>query len=88
MWLFLLPVAIIAVTPGMNLREFGLGLGDWRFGVRAAIALYAIMLPILGIASFRPNFVDYYPMSDFVRDEIVIFADVGGFEHLSPFPDL
>lgn len=84
-WLFLLPVAIIAMTPGMRLRDFGLGLGDWRFGMRAAAALYGIMLPVLALASFRPNFIDYYPMSDFVREEIALFADDGGFSHLSPF---
>ena len=84
-WLFVLPVAIIALTPGMSLREFGLGLGDWRFGLGAAAVLYAVMVPILALASFRPNFVDYYPMSDFVRSEIRLYADVGGFSHLSPF---
>lgn len=84
-WLFVLPVVVIALTPGMSLREFGLGLGDWRFGVRAAAVLYGIMVPILALASFRPNFVDYYPMSGFVRAEIATYTDAGGFSHLSPF---
>jgi membrane protease YdiL (CAAX protease family) len=85
LWLFVLPVAIIALTPGMSLRDFGIGLGDWRFGVPAAALLYLTMVPILAIASFRPNFVDYYPMSDFVRAEVALYADGAGLSHLAPF---
>jgi hypothetical protein len=85
LWLFLLPVAIVLLTPGLSIRDFGLGLGDWRFGVPAGACLYLIMVPILAAASFRPNFVDYYPMSDFVRGEIVLFGDGDGFSHLAPF---
>lgn len=84
-WLFLLPVAIMIAMPGRSLREFGLGLGDWRFGLRAAGALYAVMLPVLALASFRPNFIDYYPMSAWVRGEIAVYASDGGASHLSSF---
>lgn len=85
LWLFLLPVLIIALTPGMSLRDFGIGLGDWRFGVPAAACLYLAMVPVLALASFRPNFVDYYPMSDFVRSEVSLYAGGSGISHLAPF---
>ncbi len=58
-WLFVLPIGIIALMPARRLGDFGLGLEDWRFGVRASVGLYAIMLPVLAVASFRPNFIDY-----------------------------
>jgi membrane protease YdiL (CAAX protease family) len=84
-WLFVLPVLVIALMPRRRLRDFGFGLGDWRFGVRAAIAMYAVMLPVLAIASFRPNFIDYYPMSGWVRDEIHLYAAGGSNAHLASF---
>lgn len=77
LWLFLVPVALIALMPGVSLSRFGLGLGDWRFGLHAAAVLYALMLPVLAAASFAQNFTDYYPMSAWVRGEIAMFADSG-----------
>lgn len=85
LWLFALPVAVIAALPGRRLRDFGLGLGDWRFGMRAAAALYAVMLPVLVAASFRDNFVAYYPMSEWVRGEVRLFAGGAGAAHLASF---
>jgi membrane protease YdiL (CAAX protease family) len=84
-WLFVLPVAIVAAMPGRRIREFGLGLGDWRFGVRAAALLYAAMLPVLALASFRANFIDYYPMNGWVRGEIQLYAAGGASGHLLAF---
>ena len=69
-WLFLLPVLVLVLLPGQRLGDYGLGLGDWRFGLRAVLLLYAAMLPVVALASFRPNFIDYYPMSGYVRDQI------------------
>jgi membrane protease YdiL (CAAX protease family) len=85
LWLFVLPLLIIVATPGLSVRDFGLGLGDWRFGLPAAVCLYLIMVPVLAAASFRPNFVDYYPMSEFVRDEVALYAGGAGVSHLAPF---
>ncbi len=76
-WLFVLPVLVIALMPRRRLRDFGFGLGDWRFGVRAATTMYAMMLPVLAVASFRPNFIEYYPMSGWGRDEISLYAAGG-----------
>jgi uncharacterized protein len=84
-WLFVLPVLIIIAMPTRRLRDFGLGLGDWRFGLRAAAAMYMVMLPVLAIASFRPNFIDYYPMSGWVRGEIAAYAAGGSSAHLTSF---
>jgi membrane protease YdiL (CAAX protease family) len=85
LWLFVLPVLVVAVLPGRRLNDFGLGLGNWRFGVRAAAAIYALMLPLLTLASFRPNFIDYYPMSEWVREEIHLYAAGGSSGQLTSF---
>lgn len=85
LWLFVVPVALIAVMPGVSLSRFGLGLGDWRFGLRAAAVLYAMMLPVLVAVSFAPNFVAYYPMSAWVRGEIAMYADSGVRSGLASF---
>jgi len=84
-WLFALPVLVVTILPGRRPRDFGLGLGDWRFGLRAALAIYTVMLPILALASFRPNFIDYYPMSDWVREEIRLYAGGGSNGQLTSF---
>ncbi len=84
-WLFVLPVLVVALMPGLRLSSFGLGLGDWRFGARAAVILYAVMFPVLALASLQPNFVDYYPMSDWVRAEVQLYASDGGGAHLTSF---
>jgi len=78
LWLFLLPLAVVAISPALSVRDVGLGLGDWRFGARAALCLYLAMVPVLALASFRDNFVDYYPMSDWIRSEIARFGDGQG----------
>jgi membrane protease YdiL (CAAX protease family) len=83
-WLFVLPVALILLTGG-SLREFGLGLGDWRFGLRAVAVLYGVMLPVLIAVSFLDGFIDYYPMSDWVRGEAIAYHEGGGGQHLASF---
>ena len=54
-------------------------------GGRPGLGLYAIMLPVLAVASFRPNFIDYYPMSGWVRGEIAVYASGGSNAHLTSF---
>ncbi len=40
---------------------------------------------VLDVASFRPNFIDYYPMSGWVRGEIAVYAGGGSNAHLTSF---
>ncbi len=44
------------------LSGFGLGLGDWRYGLKAVAVLYAVMLPFVVGASFTGTFSGAYPM--------------------------
>ncbi len=57
-----LPLIAAAVTPGIRSREFGIGPGDWRYGLKAAGFLYAFMLPFVIGASFTHAFSTEYPM--------------------------
>lgn len=63
-FLFLVPVVVIRVTPGMHLREYGLGIGDWRFSLRVFLLFVGVMLAaVLVLLLFRvQGFLRFYPM--------------------------
>lgn len=59
---FAVPLAVAAAVPGVRPRDFGIGAGDWRFGLGAAGLLYAVFLPFVVGASFTPAFANHYPL--------------------------
>ncbi len=62
--LFLLaPLVAAALTPGIRVRELGVGFGDWRFGLGASALLLGIMLPIVVVAAFSGEFANHYPLA-------------------------
>lgn len=60
---FALPMALAALMPGVRVRELGAGVGDWRYGLKAAALLYLVMLPFVVGASFTPTFANHYPLA-------------------------
>ena len=44
------------------LIEWGVGLGDWRFGLKASLGLFVLFLPILLYVSYQPSFQAKYPL--------------------------
>ncbi len=58
---FLLPMLLILWPLKARLRKFGLGIGDWRFGLKVTGIFILIMLPILWIVSASPAFSKAYP---------------------------
>lgn len=48
--------------------SLGLGLGDWRFGLKWLAILYGAMLPIVAIAALTTTFSRYYPLNDTVAN--------------------
>ncbi len=44
------------------LREWGVGLGDWKFGLPAMLTCYFAFLPVLVIISYQPAFQAKYPL--------------------------
>jgi uncharacterized protein len=63
-FLFLLPVLFIALHPGLRLKDYGLGIGDWRFGLRIFAVFSGLMIVLVLIISIFKigGFLEYYPM--------------------------
>lgn len=57
------PLLVAAFIPRLRISELGVGLGDWRYGLKAFSLLYLLMLPFVVGASFAPSFAHEYPMS-------------------------
>jgi hypothetical protein len=62
---FMLGVVPIALTLRYaRPRDFGLGLGDVRFGLKWTAILFGVMFPIVAVASRSEAFATYYPLND------------------------
>ncbi len=70
---FVLLIPVILIIHRRPLRDFGLSTGDWRFGLRVSLLFFAIMLPILWVASSTPEFQQVYPHSQIVRNDWTLF---------------
>lgn len=70
---FILLLAVVVLLHRRPLQEFGLGAGDWRFGLRISLIFYLIMLPILWFASASTAFQSVYPHSHIVRGDWTLF---------------
>ena len=58
----LIPVLIIKLVLKESLRDFGVQLGDWRFGLKYLGAACVILLPVLYLNSADPAFQAEYPL--------------------------
>lgn len=58
------PVLFARLALGIPLREIGMGPGDWKFGLKAALVLYLLFLPFLVMVSFEATFQAKYPLFD------------------------
>jgi membrane protease YdiL (CAAX protease family) len=67
--LFLLaPMLLIRFVHHGALRDYGLTVGDWRFGMRITVYTLTVMLPVLWFVSADPAFRSMYPHAAVVRD--------------------
>ena len=66
---FLLPIALILAVHRKPLRHFGMGAGDWRFGLKISLLFYLVMVPILWIVSDTAAFQSVYPHCAIVRTD-------------------
>lgn len=57
------PLALSKVTGGAFTRRYGLGLGDWRAGLKLSLLFLAVMAPVVWIASGFPMFKGAYPLA-------------------------
>ncbi|MBS2031194.1 MAG: CPBP family intramembrane metalloprotease [Deltaproteobacteria bacterium] len=59
--LLLIPLLVSKLAGGPSARELGLGVGDWRLGLKVSLGLLALMVPIVAIAARSPAFNQQYP---------------------------
>lgn len=78
---FLSCFVMLGVVPFVTLRllergpldreRYGLGLGDWRAGLKWLGVLLGVMLPIVFVVSRDPAFYRYYPLNGQLGDQAV-----------------
>ena len=61
--LVLVPVLLIRFVLREPLRDFGLRLGDWRFGIKYCAFFMVVFLPFLYLNGGDPAFNTFYPLS-------------------------
>ena len=59
----LVPLLLSWVTRGSFLRRYGLGLGDWRAGLKLSLLFLVIMVPAVYLASKTKMFAGAYPLA-------------------------
>jgi len=57
-----------------DLHLRGLGLGDWRFGLKVAALFYAVMVPILFVVVWNGDFQGKYPLCDAATQSLTRFV--------------
>ena len=57
------PLLLARVTGGAFTRRYGLGLGDWRAGLKLSLVFLAVMAPAVWIASGTKMFSGAYPLA-------------------------
>jgi uncharacterized protein len=58
-----IPIILIKFFIGDDLKEYGICLGDWRFGLKFFLLSIPILLPVLYLTSLNPEFPAEYPLS-------------------------
>ena len=73
---FILGIAPLLLSWPRRLRprRLGLGLGDWRFGLRWTGILLAVMIPLVAWVSRWPAFWRYYPINDVLATQVTRWA--------------
>ncbi len=59
----LIPLIIVLLLPREKLSEYGLGLGDWRFGLYLAAIFFVVMVPAVVVVSRLSDFATTYPLA-------------------------
>lgn len=62
--LMLIPILAIALNPEEQLKDYGLGLGNWKLGGTISLIFYAIMFVALLFFYKIPMVQKYYPLFD------------------------
>ena len=71
---FLVPVLIVKIGFRERLADYGLTVGDWRKGLKFAAFFFAVMIPVIWIASRTVAFQSRYPLGDHAGDSLAHLA--------------
>lgn len=77
--MFVIPMLLIPFVFKAKLSDFGLRVGDYRFGLKSAALFVVVMLPFLWIASGSESFARTYPQGGpYVREniEVLLYYEV------------
>jgi uncharacterized protein len=84
LWWFFSSLLLLGIIPyctltllGVRGEERGTAKGDAALGLRWVLILYAIMLPVIGIASQSKGFWSYYPINRKLAEQAVTWAYEG-----------
>ena len=69
----LVPLLIGRLGLRRPLKEWGVGLGDWKFGIPAVLICFFAFLPILVIVSYQPAFQAKYPLYHSAQTSVLHF---------------
>ncbi|MEO8514475.1 MAG: CPBP family intramembrane glutamic endopeptidase [Ignavibacteria bacterium] len=71
--MFIVPIILIPLVLKGKLSDYGLRLGDYKFGLKSALLFVVVMLPFLWIASGNKSFANTYPQGgSYVRENISV----------------
>jgi membrane protease YdiL (CAAX protease family) len=68
----LVPVLVVVFAFRDRLTDYGLGIGDWRWGIALAVAGCAVMTPIIVALGSSPDFRSYYSISSAPTGDLVV----------------
>jgi membrane protease YdiL (CAAX protease family) len=68
----LVPALVVLAAFRGRLVDYGLGLGDWRWGIGLAVIGCAVMTPIVTITGSNPQFSSYYGVSAAPLGDLVV----------------
>ena len=60
---FIIPIIIILAAQKEKLSEYGLKLGDWRFGLKATVITFIAVIPVVYLSSKNPDHLQLYPLT-------------------------
>jgi membrane protease YdiL (CAAX protease family) len=67
----LVPLATISFVLRDRIQDYGLSPSGLRGQLRLYLGLYALVLPVIGAAALRPEFVQYYPFYRRVSESVL-----------------
>jgi membrane protease YdiL (CAAX protease family) len=78
-WLGVVPYLIVRFLFREELNRFGVGIGDWRFGLKAFAVMAPVMILLTYPSASMPQFLAEYPLNKQAGDSVPTFLQHAGF---------